>query len=315
MVCKEIIKKSEMRVANHVTKMCLGSRQFNVIVKCALILILFSSSFADASYNLVSDEKIFNESNASKEFSILYVDGFGANSGGFKLILRTYERRSGSNFKSVLVDIEYIQSSQDKVIYSKRVEQISLSDTNGEIVLTHRPSVALEEGKSYTGMARIYLYKDGVPEYYLTSVSTFTARNDAEITEVFGDSIGASATIKSKSMIPLNAKITFTLKKDGAVVGTREVEAPSIMANDKEKTVNVLWTNNLDQGKYMLSVLLDGTEIIDEHDKIFTIEKKTAATSNITGQNENAPKTLGFVSGFTIITILVLFTKVLRRRN
>jgi hypothetical protein len=307
-----MINKSEMRVAKHVKKMCRGSRQFKVIVKCALILILFSSSLADASYNVLKDENIFNESNASKEFSMLYVDGFGANSGGFKLILRTYERRLGSNFKSLLVDIEYILSSQDKVVYSKRVEQIPLSDTNGEIVLTHRPSVALEEGKSYRGMARIYLYKDGVPEYYLTAVSSFLARSDAEITEVFGDSIGASATIKSKSMIPLNAKIIFTLRKDDAVVGKREVEAPSIMSNDKEKTVSVLWANNLDPGKYMLSVLLDGTEIIDEHDKIFTIEKRTAATSNSTRQNEDVPKASGFTS---LLAILVFVTIVLRRRN
>jgi hypothetical protein len=303
-----VIEINEKMIKN----VCLGSRQLKVIVKCALILILFSSSFADASYNIVKDENIFNESNASKEFSMLYVDGFGANSGGFKLILRTYERRSGSNFKSLLVDIEYILSSQDKVVYSKRVEQIPLSDTNGEIVLTHRPSIALEEGKSYTGMARIYLYKDGIPEYYLTAVSTFTARSDAEITEVFGDSIGASATIKSKSMIPLNAKIIFTLRKDNVVVGTREVEAPSIMANDKEKTVNVLWTNNLNPGKYMLSLLLDGSEIIDEHDKIFTIEKRTAAISNSTGQNEEVPKASGFTS---LLAILVLVTIVLRRRN
>lgn len=314
MVCKNLNENSEMQILKNMMKKCWKLLKFKIIVRYTLILILFSASYANASYNIVNEEKIFNESNASKEFSMLYVDGFGANSGGFKLILRTYERRSGSYFKSVLVDVEYILSSQDEIIYFKNVEQIPLSDNNGEIILSHRPNVALEEGKNYSGKARIYIYKDGVPEYFLTAVSNFTARTDAEITEVFGDSIGASATIKSTSMIPLNGKIIFTLKKDNVVIETKEVDAPSIMSNDKEKTVNILWKKKPDPGKYMLSVILDGTEIIDQYDKIFTIEKTTAEISNSTGQKEEVPTASGFTS-LSAILVLVTLTLGFGRRN
>lgn len=223
-----------------------------MIKHIVLILILLTASSAYASDN----ETIFNESDVG--FSKLYVDGFGVNSNGFTLILRTYERLQGTRFKPVLVDVEYSLTTQGKVIYSKRVEQITLPDENeGISKLTHYPRVALEEGKNYTGAARVYLYRQGIPEYYLASSSSFTARNDAEITEVFGDGIGASATIKSKSMVPLNAKIIFTLKQDEKIIETREATAPVIMSNEKEKTVNILWTNSLNEGTYMVSAILE----------------------------------------------------------
>src|SRR3990172_4271540 len=194
------------------------------------ILILLTASSAAA----LDNETIFNESDVG--FSKLYVDGFGVNSNGFTLILRTYERLQGTRFKPFLIDVDYSLTTQGKVIYSKRVEQITLpEETDGTATLAHHANVALEEGKIYTGMARVYLYRQGIPEYYLTTNAGFTARNDAEITEVFGDGIGASATIKSKSMVPLNAKIIFTLKQGDKIIETREAAAPVIMSNEKEK--------------------------------------------------------------------------------
>lgn len=275
-----------------------------------IILTLLTPSLAAAS---ADNETIFNESDVG--FSKLYVDGFGVNSNGFTLILRTYERLQGTRFKPYLIDVEYSLTTQEKVIYSKRVEQITLPEENeGTATLTHYPRVALEEGKNYTGMARVYLYRQGIPEYYLTASSSFTARNDADITEVFGDGIGASSTIKSKSMVPLNARIIFTLKKDEKIIETKEVAAPSIMSNDKEKTVNVLWNNNLNEGTYMVSVLLKGKDITVNHDKIFTVEKKTFVT-NITSQPGNSNRS---TPGFTLISaILAVFVLVLiyRRRS
>ncbi|MCZ7399198.1 MAG: hypothetical protein O8C62_05865 [Candidatus Methanoperedens sp.] len=276
-----------------------------MIKHIVLILILLTASSAYASDN----ETIFNESDVG--FSKLYVDGFGVNSNGFTLILRTYERLQGTRFKPFLVDVEYSLTTQGKVIYSKRVEQITLPDENeGISKLTDYPRVALEEGKNYTGMARVYLYRQGVPEYYLTTSSSFTARNDAEITEVFGDGIGASATLKSKSMVPLNAKIIFTLKQDEKIIETREALAPVIMSNEKEKTVNILWTNSLNEGTYMVSAILEGKDIIDRHDKTFTVEKRTLAPANATRQ---AAKTApGLTSFSAIMAVLIL---VLRRKN
>lgn len=245
-------------------------------IVAVLALITLTASTVGASINSsIENENFLNENNAMSGFSKIYVDGFSVNSNGFKLVLRTYERHAQTNFKPFLSDIEYILMTRGQVVYSKRLEQIPLSvGSEGDIILDHHENVALEEGKNYTGLAKVYLYRDGSPEYYLTTSSNFTARNDAEITEVYGDGTGASATIKSMSMVPLNAKIIFTLKQDGKAMETREIVVPSIMSNDKEKTVNILWTDNLNKGTYMVSVLLEGKDLIVNYDKTFTVDKK-----------------------------------------
>ncbi len=273
-----------------------------------LALIMLFASAADASMNgSVEKENFFNESSSMSGFSKIYVDGFSANSNGFKLILRTYERHLETSFKPFLADIEYILMAQSQVVYSKRVEQIPLSaGSEGDIILDHHGNVALEEGKNYTGLAKVYLYRDGNPEYYLTASSNFTARNDAEITEVYSDGTGSSATIKSTSMVPLNAKIIFTLKQEGKTMETSEIAAPSIMSNDKEKTVNILWTDNLNRGTYMVSVLLEGKDLIVNYDKTFTVDKKAIAeTPKPTGKSDHG------VPGFTLIqAVLAIFALV-----
>ncbi len=282
-----------------------GSSGSKHMIKHLILILALLTSFAGASDN----ETVFNESDVG--FSKLYVDGFGVNSNGFTLILRTYERLQGTRFKPFLVDVEYSLTTQGKVIYSKKVEQITLpEETDGTATLAHHANVALEEGKIYTGMARVYLYMQGIPEYYLTTSASFTAKNDAGITEVFGDGIGASATIKSKSMVPLNAKIIFILKQGDKTIETREAAAPVIMSNEKEKTVNVLWTNSLNEGTYMVSAILEGKDTIDRHDKTFTVEKRTIASTNATQQVTKT--TPGLTSFLAVMAILILM---LRRKN
>ncbi len=248
-------------------------------------------------------------------FNKIYVDGFSVNSNGFKLILRNYERHQEIHFMPFLADIEYILMTEGRVIYSKRVEQVPLiAGSGGEIVLDHHGHAALEAGKNYTGVAKVYLYDQGIPEYYLAASSNFTARNDADITEVYGDGIGASATIKSKSMVPLDARIIFNLKQDGRVIEIKEIAAPSIMSNDKEKTVNILWSDNLNEGAYMVSVLLEGDDITVNHDKVFTVEKKAASTAPQSAAQQG--KSGHSVPGFTLVSaIFVIFALALMRRR
>lgn len=268
-----------------------------------LTLIVLISSTVDASIDGTVEKENFVNENNSLGFSKVYVDGFSVNSNGFKLMLRTYERRLETSHKPFLADIEYILKTNGQVVYSKRVEQIPLSvGSEGNIILEHQGHVALEEGKNYEGLSEVYLYRDGIPEYYLTTRSNFTAMNDAEITEVYGDGIGASSTIKSKSMVPLDAKIIFNLKKGSRIVETREIDAPSMMSNDKEKTVNILWTNNLEDGTYMISVILNAKNLTDNYDKIFNVDNRmnpkaleSANRSGVSGgSNHNTP-------GFTVI--------------
>lgn len=298
-------------------------KQWSFMVKYIMMILAISviiMSVANASEGSVEKVKFSTEDNSTFVFSKVYVDGFGVNSNGFKLILRTYERRMETSYQPFLADIEYILIEDGKQVYSKKVEQISLSSgVEGVIVLEHHGNVALEDGKNYDGLAKVYLYREGVPEYYLTARSNFIASNDAEITEVYGDSIGASATIKSKSMVPLDAKIVFSLKKGSTIVETREIDAPPIMSNDKEKTVNILWTNNLDEGTYMVSVILSARDLTVNYDKIFNVDNKAVPraleTINQSGSSGSSDYS---VPGFTIILpILAIAALVLinNRRN
>ncbi len=277
-------------------------------ISIIVTLILLTISTAGASIdNFVIKENTPDDPILG--FSKIYVDGFSANSNGFKLILRTYERHQDTSYQPFLADIEYILMTQGQVIYSKRVEQVPLSASAGSegiVVLDHRGTVALEEDKNYTGLAKVYLYRAGNPEYYLTISSNFTAKSNAEITEVYGDGLGASATIKGTSMVPLNAKIIFTLKQDGKIIETKEIAAPPIMSSDKEKTVNILWTNNLNEGTYMASVLLEEKDLTVNYDKIFTVDKKTAIITPVsTIQSGNSVQS---IPGFTLISVILVIS-------
>ncbi len=283
------------------------------IVTVLALIILTTSTLGASIGSSIEKENFYNEDSGMSGFSKIYIDGLGVNSNGFKLILRTYERHAQTNFKPFLADIEYILMTQGQIVYSKRVEQIPLSvGSEGNIILEHHGNIALEEGKNYTGKAKVYLYRDGNPEYYLTTSSNFTARNDAEITEVYGDGIGASATIKSISMVPLDAKIIFTLKQGGRAMETKEITAPSIMSNDKEKTVNLLWTNNLGEGTYIISVSLNGKDLTANYDKIFTVDKRTTAKTAEPANQSGKPDDNYSTPGFTlIIPIIAIFALVL----
>lgn len=243
-----------------------------------------------------------NESGSTFYFSRIYVDGFSVNSNGFKLLLRTTRQPFG--FQPFLADIEFILMEGKKVIYTDTQRQISLREGSGE--LTSQFHIVLKEGQNYTALSRVYLYEDGSPRYYLTATSSFTAKSDVAITEVYGDGIGASATIKGKSMVPLNASITFTLSQKGQELETREVTVPAILSHDKDKTVNVLWDRKLDDGTYMVSVVLDGKDLQVKYDKVFTVEKKAVVpTPKSTEQlGKSVP---GFTSFLAALAIIFLY--------
>ncbi len=207
-------------------------------------------------------------------FTRIYVDGANADSSGFKLLLRASERHAEAHFQPYVVDVNFILLDGNKAIYSDVKRQIPVGESvGGSAEISHPWQVALEEGMNYTARADIYLYDMGKSEYLTTATADFTAIMDAAITDIYGDSIGASATVKGESMVPLDAKIIFTLKQDGRVLDTKETKAPFIMSNDKEKTVDVLWNKSLQPGTYIISSELRGKEVIARYDKAITVEK------------------------------------------
>ncbi len=283
-------------------------RDYALILAAVIVSAIFLIGNGSA-----NEQPLFNntldENGSSVYFSKIYIDGFNANSNGFKLLLRTYERRMDTYFKPFLVDIDFILMDEGKIIYQDTQKQVSLlSERQGTTEITNQAHIALQEGKNYTALAEIYLHEEGVPRYYVNATSSFTARNDAIITEVYGDSVGASATIKSKSLVPLNATIIFTLTGNGNILEKKEILAPSIMSHDKEKTVNMLWDRNLDNGIYKISAALSGNGLFVNYDKIFTVEKIVIATT--AKPEETSGKTApGFTLNLIVPAIISLFLK------
>lgn len=291
-----------------------------------LLLIIIMISFpSHAEYNINSSEPY------EKYFKEIYLDGVSADSGGFKLLLRAAERQAGVHYQPYVVDINFILKDGENVIYSEKLEQISVGgDLTGSTEIYQPWSVTLENNKEYTAIAEIYLYKDSKKKILSKTSMVFTATMDAAITDIYGDSVGASATVKGKSMVPLEAKVMFILKQGINVLEVKEIKAPFIMSNDREKTVDILWSKHLAPGDYIISSELREKEVIARYDKAITVKKpeSSSATSHQMLESENSsitphqmlesesssstPNQLQEISGFMAFIVLIAALIVIR---
>lgn len=251
------------------------------------------------------------QSDSSDIFTKIYIDGTNADSSGFKLLLRASERHAGVHFQPYIIDVDFTLDDGENIIYSEKARQVSVGEgIAGSTEILQPWHVALEEGKNYTASAAIYLYENGKAGYLTSTSTSFTAIMDAAITDIYGDSIGASATVKSESMVPLKARVIFTLKQEGRVLEVQEARAPYLMSNDREKTVNVLWSKNLIPGEYIISSELRGNDVIARYDKAITVEKQNISVPLPAAAP--TPATPGFPAS---IALIGLFLVILARRN
>ena len=273
--------------------------------KIAVLLLLLMMTLIPPTIGAYSANSI-TPTNNNTYFTKIYVDGANADSSGFKLLLRASERHAQTHFQPYVVNVNFILLDGNKVIYSNVKRQIPVGENVGGSAEIFRPwQIALEEGKNYTAQAEIYLYDTGKEEYLTTATANFAAITDATISDIYGDSIGASATVKGESMVPLDAKIIFTLKQDGRVLEIRETKAPFIMSNDKEKTVDVLWNKSLQPGTYIISSELRGKEVIARYDKAITVEKPRTTVPAATS-TPAAPGFSAYAALISLLTIILL---------
>ena len=272
----------------------IGMEKVAGIAVLLFIATLSSAQGIDSNYSATPPDN---------EFTKVYIDGANADSNGFKFLLRASERHGGIHFQPYIVDVNFNLMDGNRVVYSDVERQVPVGESaGGSTEIFHTWDIALEEGKNYTALAEIYLNDNGMAEYITAAQAGFTAIMYAAITDIYGDGIGASATVKGQSMVPLDAKVIFTLKQDGRVLEVREVKAPFIMSNDREKTVNILWDKSLQPGTYIISSELQGKEIIARYDKAITVEKQNISAPAITP----APTTPGFEALTVLFAILAV---------
>jgi hypothetical protein len=266
-----------------------------------LYTIILSPSVLGANYN---NSTITPDNNAY--FTKIYIDGANADSNGFKVLLRASERHAGTHFQPYVVDVNFILMDGNNLIYSDVKRQIPVGEEVGGSTEISIPwQIKLEDSKNYTAVAKVYLIDSGKAEYLTQASASFNAIMDAAITDIYGDSIGASATVKGESMVPLDARIIFTLKQDDRVLEVREAKAPFIMSNDKEKTVDVLWEKSLQPGLYIVSAELRGKDAIARFDKAITVEKpKTTAPT--TTPTPAAPGFQSYASAAVLLLVMLM---------
>ncbi|HWR24880.1 MAG TPA: hypothetical protein VN278_01490, partial [Methanosarcina sp.] len=259
---------------------------------------------------LLDGEKVLSEAEYSFVYgsnspSRLQINDLAPNSQGISVALAARE--------ASLFDIEYMLVDGSKVTYATKTEKLSL--TSIPEVFSASWGTLLENNKEYTGRVKIQVYSP--QREFITSIENFTARENAQITDIYQDETGASATVFGRSQVPFEGNLTFSVYKLGdasangnfSLVESIREKVPVLLNNDDE-TVEVAWKQRLSKGVYRLEIELLGNDgdIIERRETI--IESDLSQTSNASSANgSNNTNTTGTpenrgIPGFSLAALL-----------
>lgn len=210
----------------------------------------------------------------------LQVNDLVANSQGISVALSPKE--------ASLFDIEYMLVNDSDVVYTTKSEKLSL--TSAPDIFSAPWGTLLENNKEYTGRVKIQVYS---PEREVISSSErFTARDNAEITDIYKDETGASATVYGRSQVPFEGSLIFSVYKlnansekgNDSLIESAQQKVPVLLNNDDE-TVEVAWDHRLPEGIYRLKIELLGNngDVIEHRETV--IESDLSQNSNVSSAN------------------------------
>jgi len=209
---------------------------------------------------LLEQEKVLSESEygfvyGSNSASKLQVDDLVPNSEGIAVVL--------SPNQASLFDLEYMLIDGHNVIYSAKTEKAAL--TNVPETFSASWGTLLENNKEYTGRVKIRVYSPSPG--FLASTERFTSRDDAEITDIYQDETGASATVLGRSQVPFEGNLVFSVYElqetsgRGSSVFVESIrERVPVLLNDDDETVEGAWKERLTEGVYRLEIELIGND-------------------------------------------------------
>ncbi|AKB81903.1 hypothetical protein MSBR3_1325 [Methanosarcina barkeri 3] len=262
--------------------------------------------------NKALSEAKYNFAYATNSALRLQVNDLVANSQGISVALSPKE--------ASLFDIEYMLVNGSDVVYTTKSEKLSL--TSAPDIFSAPWGTLLENNKEYTGKVKIQVYS---PEReIISSVEQFTARDDAEITDIYKDETGASATVYGRSQVPFEGSLVFSVYKlntnsekgNTSLVESVQQKVP-VLLNDDDETVEVAWSHKLPEGIYRLEIELLGNDGDAIEHRETVIESDLSRNSSISPVNNTTSETEasgengtpGFsaatlVSGLSVIYIL-----------
>jgi hypothetical protein len=191
-----------------------------------------------------------------------------------------------------LFDIEYTLVDGHDIIYRTRTEKVAL--TSVPEAFSASWGSLLENNKEYIGRVKIQVYSPS--REFIASTERFTARDDAEITDIYQDETGASATVLGRSQVPFEGNLVFSVYEmqrtsgQGSSVFVESArERVPVLLNDDDETVEVAWRERLTEGVYRLEIELIGNDgdIIERRETIIESDLSPTNASEVSPGTEN----------------------------
>ncbi|MCC4770376.1 hypothetical protein FXV91_09295 [Methanosarcina sp. DH2] len=241
----------------------------------------------------------------------LQVDDLVPNSEGITVVL--------SPNQASLFDIEYMLVDGQDVIYRATTEKASL--TSVPEAFSASWGSLLENNKEYAGRVKVQVYSPN--RGFIASTERFTARDDADITDIYQDETGASATVLGRSQVPFEGSLVFSvyelqaISEDGSSVFVESVrERVPVLLNDDDETVEVAWNERLTEGVYRLEIELFGNDgdVIERRETIIESDLSSSNasevnpdTGNETSDEDDGDGIPGFSVAFGVAGLIMVF--------
>lgn len=184
-----------------------------------------------------------------------------------------------------IVDIYYMLIDGNKATYVTREQVIPISGSFAmPVTRDYAWKQILKSGHQYAGRVKIVELNHNLSRSFMNS---FTAIEDAKITETYQDETGASATVIGNSRVPFKGTLRFILSQNGTVLNMTEKATPVLLTGDDE-TVEIAWNKTLEPGIYQLRTILfgQGGDVMDLEENV--IEAKPLVRSNATDTEKKA---------------------------
>ncbi len=184
-----------------------------------------------------------------------------------------------------IVDIYYMLIDGNKAAYVTREQVVAISGSFAmPVTRDYAWKQILDSGHQYAGRVKIVELNHNLSRSFMNS---FTAIEDAKITETYQDETGASATVMGNSRVPFKGTLRFILSQNGTVLNITEKATPVLLTGDDE-TVEIAWNETLDPGIYQLRTVLFGQvgDVMDLEENV--IEAKPLVRSNTTDTEKKA---------------------------
>lgn len=271
-----------------------------------------ATSIPDGAYQIHA--QIFNgkEELCSTEYEFIHgrqilpdviFEGMIANSEGVSAVIKPTD--------ASLVDIEYMLVEGNDIIYLTKDEKISVHTT--PLTVNKRWNTLLANNKEYTGRVKVRISDPGS---IIVATDTFTSMDDAEITDIYKDEIGASATIAGNSQVPFDGYVRFTVYSENSdeIMESAIMRSPILLTEDDE-TVEAIWKKRLTEGRYKLTIEIIGNDgdVLDIQETVIDVEELTSIYNDIPEGTEEGNSTPSFLIT-TALTAIAAGAIVLRRR-